>query len=137
MEQVHQGLCRTHIGGQTLCHIIVTQGYYWLTMKQESEAFVRKCDVCQRFGNVIHVPIETLHYVTSLWPFYKWGIYVVGPLLVATDQRNFMVAATYYITKWVEVETYAQIKAAQLIQFVQKKKKHSVQIWGSSFAHLG
>ena len=83
VEQVHQGLCGTHIGGRTLCHWIVTQGYYWPTMKQESEAFVRKCDVCQQFGNVIHVPTKALHFVTSMWPFYKWGKDVMGPLLVA------------------------------------------------------
>ena len=41
VEQVHQGVCGTHIGGQTLCHRIVTRGYYCPTMKHESEAFVR------------------------------------------------------------------------------------------------
>ena len=41
-------------------------------------------DVCKRFGNVIHVPVETLHSMTSLWPFYKWGIDVVGPLPMET-----------------------------------------------------
>ena len=45
IEQVHQGARGMHIGGRTLCHRIVTQGYYWPTMKQESKAFVRKCDV--------------------------------------------------------------------------------------------
>ena len=44
------------------------------TMNQESRGYVRKCDVCQRLGNVIHVPAEALHFVTSLWPFYKSGI---------------------------------------------------------------
>ena len=43
-----------------------------------------KSDVCQQFDNVIHVPVETLHFVTSPWPFYKWGIDVVGPLPLAT-----------------------------------------------------
>ena len=86
MEQFHQGVCGTHIKGRTSCHRIVTQGYYWPKMKQELEAFVRKCDVCQRFGNVIHVPVKTLHSVTSPWPFYKWGIDVVGPLPLAIGQ---------------------------------------------------
>ena len=88
-----------HIEGQTLCHRIVNQGYYWQTMKQEFEAFVRKCDVSQRFGNVIHVPAKTLHSVTSLWPFYKSGIDVMGPFLMATGQRKFMLVATDYFTK--------------------------------------
>ena len=87
-------------------------------MKQGSEAFFCKCDVCQRFGNVIHVPTGTLHSVTSLCPFYKWGIDVVGPLPLATGQRKFMLVATNYFTKWAEADAYAQIKPTQLIQFV-------------------
>ena len=66
-------------------------------MKQESKAYVRKCDVCQRFGNVIHV--LALHYVTSLWPFYKSGIDIMGPLPLATAQRKFILVATDYFTK--------------------------------------
>ena len=79
-----------------------------------------KCDVCQPFGNVIHVPTETLHPVTSPWPFYKWGIDVVGPLPKATCQREFILVSTDYFTKWAEVEAYAQANAVQLIQFVQR-----------------
>ena len=36
MKQVHQGVCRMHIGGRTLCHRIITQGYCWVIMKQDS-----------------------------------------------------------------------------------------------------
>ena len=81
---------------------------------------MRKCNVCQWFSNVIHVLVETLHSVTSLWPFYKWGIDVMGPLLVATGQRKFMLVTIDYFTKWAEVEAYAQVNTNQLIQFVQK-----------------
>ena len=67
---------------------------------------MRKCDVCQKFGNVIHVPTEALHSMTGLWPFYKWGIDVVGPLPLATGQRKFMLVVDYF-TKWEEAEAYA------------------------------
>ena len=45
MEQVHQGVCGMHIKGRTLCYRIITQGYYWPTMKHDLEAFVCNCDV--------------------------------------------------------------------------------------------
>ena len=77
-----------------------------------------KCDVCQRFGNVIHVPFEALHSVTSPWPFYKWGIDIVGLLPLAMGQRKFVLVAIDYSTKWEEVEAYAQVIATQLIQFM-------------------
>ena len=65
-----------------------------------------KCDVSQRFGNVFHVPAETLHSMSSPWPFYKWGIDVMGPLPLATCQQKFMLVAIDYFTKWVEIEAY-------------------------------
>ena len=81
---------------------------------------MRKCDVCQKFRNVIHVLVEALHSVTSLWPFYKWGIDIVGPLSLAKGQQKFMLVSIDYFTKWAEDEAYAQVIATHLIQFVQK-----------------
>ena len=81
-------------------------------MIQEFEVFVRKCDVCQRFNNIIHVPAEILHFVTSMWPFYKWGMDVMGPMPVATSQQEFMLVSTNYVTKWEEAKAYAQVNAA-------------------------
>ena len=89
-------------------------------MKWDSKAFVRKYDVCQRFGNAIYILAEMLYSTTSPWPFYKWGIDVVGPLPLATGQRKFMLVATDYFTKWVETKAYAHIRATQLFRFVQK-----------------
>ena len=63
---------------------------------------MHKCDVCQKFGNVIHVPVEELHSVTSLWPLYKLGIDIMGPLPLVTGKRKFMLVATNYFTKWAE-----------------------------------
>ena len=60
---------------------------------------MHKCDVCQRFVNVIHVLAKTLHSVTNPWYFYKWGIVVVAPLPLTTGQQKFMLVTTYYFTK--------------------------------------
>ena len=78
-------------------------------MKQDLEAFVHKCDVFQRFGNVIHVPIEALHSMTSLWPFYKWGMDIMGSLPLTTGQQKFMLVTIDYFTKWAKMESYAQV----------------------------
>ena len=81
---------------------------------------MKHCDICQIFGNIIHTPTMTLHSMSSPWPFYKGGIDIVGLLPQATGQRKFILVATDYFTKWAKVEAYAQIKATQLKQFVQK-----------------
>ena len=99
IEQVHGGIYGTHIGGQSLSHKIITSGFYWPTMKQDSELFVRNCDTCQKFDNIIHALATTLHSVSSSWPFYKLGIDIMGLLPQATGKRKFILVATDYFTK--------------------------------------
>ena len=36
LRHTHESICRTHIGGWSLCHMIMTYGFYWPIMKQES-----------------------------------------------------------------------------------------------------
>ena len=69
IEQIHDSICDTYIGRQTLCHRIMMLGFYWPTIKQESELFVKNCDTFQKFGNIIHALSTTLHSVSSLWHF--------------------------------------------------------------------
>ena len=96
----------------------MTRGFYWPTVKQESELFVRNYDTFQKFSNIIHAPATTLHFVSSPWPFYKWGIDIMGPLPQAIGKRKFILVSIDYFTKWAEAEAYAQIKASHLTQFV-------------------
>ena len=51
MNEIHEGVCRNHAGGQTLAHKALRQGYYWPTMKKDAAEFVRRCDKCQRFSS--------------------------------------------------------------------------------------
>ena len=39
-----------------------------------------KCDKCQRFENVQHIPGELMTSISSPWPFSTQGIDIVGPL---------------------------------------------------------
>ncbi|KAL5581592.1 hypothetical protein UlMin_014034 [Ulmus minor] len=89
LEEVHAGVCGNHSSGRTLAHRILRQGYYWPTIQTDSLDFVRKCDKCQRFSAIPHQAPEDLTTVTSPWPFAKWGIDLIGPLLTARGQFNF------------------------------------------------
>lgn len=45
---------------------------------------------------------------------------IVGPLSVVAAQKKFLLVATEYFTKWVEVEAYASIKNKDISNFVWK-----------------
>ena len=43
---------------------------------------------------------------------------IVGPLPVAAAQKKFLLVATNYFNKWVEVEAYASIKDKEVSKFI-------------------
>ena len=74
IREVHEWICGNHSGSRSLVHKLVQAGYYWPTMQADAEAYVRACDKCQRFSNIIRQPTEELTPMTALWPFAQWGL---------------------------------------------------------------
>ena len=60
MKEVHEGICGNHSGSRSLVHKLVRAGYYWPNMHKDAETYVKTCDKCQRFSNIIRQPIEEL-----------------------------------------------------------------------------
>ena len=81
---------------------------------------VKKCDKCQRFGNIQRLLVERMTMITSLWPFAQWGIDIVGPLPLGKGQVKFLLVAIDFFTKWVEAEALAMITEVRIQNFVWK-----------------
>ena len=96
------------------------QGYYWPTMKQNAEGYVKKCDRCQRHAPIPRMLFEVLNPITNPWPFAQWEMDIVGGLSVVAAQKKFLFVATDYFSKWVEAEAYANIKDKDGSKFVWK-----------------
>ena len=109
MREVHEGICGNHSEAQSLVYKLIRTGYYWPTMQKDAQTYVKACDKCQRFDNVIRKPPEELIPMTALWPFAQWGLDIIGPFLTAVRQLKFLVAGIDYFTKWVEAEALATI----------------------------
>ena len=105
MREVHEEICGNHSGSRSLVHKLVRAGYYWPTMQKEAEAYVKTCDKCQRFSNIIRQPTEELTPMTAPWSFAQWGLDIMGPFSTAVRQLKFLVVGIDYFTKWVEAET--------------------------------
>ena len=69
LEELHKGICGSHMGSRSLAHRAITQGYWWPNMQREAHEHVKKCDQCQRFVSNIHKPGRTLNPLSSTWPF--------------------------------------------------------------------
>lgn len=116
--EIHGDVCGDHLGSRSLAHKAFRQGYYWPTMHQDANTLVKKCDKCQRFGNVPHIPAEPLTPIVSPWPFAQWGLNLIGQMSQGKGQVKYVVVAVDYFTKWMEAEALATITAAKMKDFV-------------------
>ncbi|KAK3018400.1 hypothetical protein RJ639_003855 [Escallonia herrerae] len=119
-KEVHEGICGQHLGGRSLAHKILRQGYYWPGMQKDVIKFAKKCDRCQKFSSLTHTPAVPLSILTSLIPFAMWGMDILGPFPMATGQRRFVIVAIDYFTKWTEAEALATITASKCEEFFWK-----------------
>ena len=87
-------------------------------MMKDAQAYVKACDKCQRFSNLIRQPSEELTPMTAPWPFTQWGLDIMGPFPTAIRQLKFLVVGIGYLTKWVEAEALATITERNIQSFV-------------------
>jgi len=77
----HDGFCGNHFAGQINVEKILQVGYYWPTLFKDAHDYCRSCDVCQAYAQRSTVS-GPLHPIPPLGPFEKWGIDLMGPLLM-------------------------------------------------------
>ncbi|XP_019096180.1 PREDICTED: uncharacterized protein LOC109130727 [Camelina sativa] len=119
MTETHEGARGNHSGGRALALRIKKHGHYWPTMIFDCERFVAKCEKCQRHAPIIHQPMELLRTGAAPYPFMRWAMDIIDPL-PTSRQKRYILVLTNYFAKWVEVESYANIKAKDVQLFMWK-----------------
>ena len=69
LEEIHEGICGDHAGLRSLVNKVIRTSYFWPTMLVDAVELVKKCDKCQRYGNVQRHPAKRLMTIASPWPF--------------------------------------------------------------------
>ncbi|KAK3008959.1 hypothetical protein RJ639_014042 [Escallonia herrerae] len=120
LREVHEGICRQHLGGRNLAHKILRQGYYWSGMQKDAVSFTRRCDQCQKLAPLSDTPTIPINILTSPIPFAMWGMDILGPFPMATGQRHFVIVAINYVMKWTEAKPLATITEVKCEEFFWK-----------------
>jgi len=87
-------------------------------MQKDAQAYIKACDKCQRFNNVIRQSTKDLTPMTVPWPFAQWGLDIMGPFLIPIRQLKFLEVGIDYFTKWVEAKALATITKKNVRNFV-------------------
>ncbi|GJX97849.1 reverse transcriptase domain-containing protein [Tanacetum coccineum] len=118
LKEAHFGSCGAHARARTIAQKATRLRYYWPTMYHDASKFVETCQACQQHAPTIRQPQYELTSISSPWPFYQWGIDIVGPFLEAPGQVKFLFVAIDYFTKWVKAKPPATITGQKILRFV-------------------
>ncbi|KAI3739893.1 hypothetical protein L2E82_30305 [Cichorium intybus] len=118
LNEIHSGLAGAHEGARALTGKILRMGFYWPDIHADAMEITRKCTECQTFSPTQNLPAAPLTSITSPWPFFQWGIDIVGPFPEAPRRVKFLIVAVDYFTKWVEAEPVASITGHSIIKFM-------------------
>ncbi|XP_027351054.1 uncharacterized protein LOC113862116 [Abrus precatorius] len=101
MREIHEGICGTHSGGRTMAAKVLRAGYYWPTITQDCQLFVKRCIPCQQHGPHLRQHADTLRHISSPWPFAIWGMDLLGPFPLAKGQYNGLQFANHRFNEFL------------------------------------
>ncbi|KAG9449459.1 hypothetical protein H6P81_009424 [Aristolochia fimbriata] len=120
LKETHAGICGAHQAGPKLYLQIKRLGYYWPTMLRDTIEMTRACKLCQFHADYIHQAPVPLHPTVASWPFEAWGMDIIGPITPKSDsERQYILAAIDYFSKWAEAAAYREIKATTVVDFIR------------------
>jgi hypothetical protein len=119
LQDCHASPYGGHFGGQRTAAKILQSGFYWPTLFKDSFEFVKKCDRCQRTGNVSQRNEMPLNNILEVELFDVWGIDFMGPFPMSFNNQYILVAVDY-VSKWVEAIACPHNDAKTVIKFLQK-----------------
>ncbi|GKC30898.1 reverse transcriptase domain-containing protein [Tanacetum coccineum] len=102
-----------HVGPRVVVRKAIRQGYYWPTMHEGAKKEIEKCDPCQIHAPVPRLPKNLMMSIMAPWPFYQWGMDILGPLPPARGGAKFVIVAIDYFTKWIEAKPLASKPASE------------------------
>lgn len=89
LREAHEGECAEHAGFCSLARNVIRPGFFWPTMKKDTDEMVRKCASCQKHRQNIHVPATEMIAISSPCPFARWKSILWGHLLKQREGNRF------------------------------------------------
>nr|GEU91847.1 reverse transcriptase domain-containing protein [Tanacetum cinerariifolium] len=123
IKKIREGSCSIHAGPRSVVAKAIRLGYYWPTKYRDARDMIRKCNDCQIHRPVTRIPQQPLTPIMAPWPFYKWGIDIVGPFSERPGKVKFLIVAMDYFKKWIEAKAVATITGNQSNRLIERANR--------------
>lgn len=112
------GLWRASWSSRTAAKVLQC-GYYWPTLFKDAHMFVKKCDKCQRQGNISMRNEIPQKGIIEVELFDVWGINFMGPF-PSSCGNEYILLAVDYVSKWVEAIATPKNHGKTVLKFLRK-----------------
>jgi hypothetical protein len=118
--EMHRGVCGGHQHWKATTLNILRVGYYWPTLFNDIFTIVRACNECHKFAGKQKLLSLPLKPITASGPFQQWGLDFIGEVNPpSSEQHKWIIIATNYFTKWIEVVPTRNATDKVIINFLE------------------
>src|SRR6266540_1051612 len=85
-------------------------------MAKDVNQYIAACYQCQMKKSM--QKINELHLISPSRLFDRWGVDVVGPLLITLKGNQYIIIAVEYLSKWQEAKAVTEANALSIANFL-------------------
>ena len=102
LQEIHAGELGGHLG-EDKTHSKIKQRFYWPGMRKDVERWCHTCEACATRKTAPKKNCSPLQTVQAGYPMQVVGVDIMGPLPESEAGNSYVLVASDYFTKWVEV----------------------------------
>ncbi|CAJ2645795.1 unnamed protein product [Trifolium pratense] len=108
-----------HFSGDRTAAKVLQSGLFWPTLFKDAFTYVKRCDRCQRTGNISKRNELPQNPMLEVEIFDVWGIDFMGPF-PSSYSKMYILMAVDYVSKWVEAIATQTNDAQVVVSFLKK-----------------
>ncbi|GKD46019.1 putative nucleotidyltransferase, ribonuclease H, partial [Tanacetum coccineum] len=119
MAHCHSGPTGGHHSANVTAKKVYKSEFYWPSVFKDANEYVRRCDACQRSGNISSRNEMPQNNIQVCEVFDVWGLDFMGPFPESRGNKYILVAVDY-VSKWVEAQALPTNDARIVVKFLRQ-----------------
>ncbi|GKA64800.1 reverse transcriptase domain-containing protein [Tanacetum coccineum] len=118
LAHCHSGPTGGHHSANVTAKKVYESGFYWPSVFKDANEYVRRCDACQRSGNISSRNKMPQNNIQVCEVFDVWGLDFMGPFPQSRGNKYILVVVDY-VSKWVEAQALPTNDARVVVKFLR------------------